>query len=104
MLVIDDDMGVFFNADFCADWVRLVGVDCPAVQFPAIHGVQDVEALQGYALSADHELCYVTASVDLKEGQQLQELGNATIWRVRRDPQRTDDGMTSTVLIGKAPD
>lgn len=104
MLAVDDDMGVFFNADFASTWVRLVGVDCAAVQFPAIHGVQDVEALQGYALGADHELSYITNDVDLQEGQQLQEVGATTVWRVRSDPQRTADGMTSLVQISKVSD
>ncbi len=103
MIVVDDDMHVFFNADFASDWVRLAGAGCVAVQFAAIAGVQDVEGLQGYALEGDHELSYITTAVDLQEGQQLQELGKAAIWRVRRDPQRTADGMTSLVQIGKVP-
>ncbi len=103
MPAVDDDMGVFFNTDFASTWTRLVGVDYAAVQFPAIHGVQDVEALQGYALGADHELSYITGDVDLQEGQQLQELGTSTIWRVRRDPQRAADGMTSLVQLSKVP-
>ena len=103
-MLVDDDMTVFFNADFASTWTRLVGVGCASVQFLAIHGVQDVEALQGYALSADHELSYITADVDLAEGQLLQAQGNPTLWRVRSEPQRTVDGATSTVLIGKAPE
>lgn len=103
MLAVDDDMIVFFNADFASTWVRLAGVDCAAVQFPAIHGVQDVEALQGYGQSGDHELSYITADVDLREGQQLQEQGSTIVWRVRRDPQRSTDGVTSLVQLSRAP-
>jgi hypothetical protein len=103
MLVVDEDMHVFFNADFASDWVRLAGGGSTAKQFAAIAGVQDVEGLQGYALEGDHELSYVTADVDLAEGMQLQEVGKSAIWRVRRDPQRTADGLTSLVQIGKVP-
>lgn len=99
----DDDMTVFFNSDFASTWTRLVGVDCGSVQFPAIRGVQDVEALQGYALSADHELSYITGDVNLSAGQLLQEQGKPDLWRVRAEPLRTADGATSTVLIGLAP-
>lgn len=103
MLAVGDDMTVFFNADFASTWVRLVGAECETVQFPAIHGVQDVEALQSYALGAEHELSYITNDVDLREGQLLQEVGSPTLWRVRSAPQRTVDGVTSLVQIGKAP-
>lgn len=98
----DDDMTVFFNPDFAATWTRLAGVGHLSVEFPAIRGVQDVDALQGYALSADHELSYVTGDVDLHEGQLLQLVGDASTWRVRREPLRTGDGLTSTVQIGRA--
>jgi hypothetical protein len=101
--MIDDDMTVFFGTDFATTWTRLVGVDCSAVQFPAIHGVQDAEALQGYALNAQHELSYITGDVDLREGQVLQEQGKPALWRVRAEPLRTADGATSTVVIGLAP-
>lgn len=100
----DDDLGtVFFGPDFASTWTRLADAENAAVQFPAIRGVEDVEGLQGYALSADHELTYITGDVDLHEGQTLQQLGSAAIWRVRREPQRTVDGATSTVLIGASP-
>lgn len=104
MLAVADDMTVFFCADFASTWVRLVGADCAAVQFPAIHGVQDVEALQGYALSADDELSYITTAVDLHEGQLLREQGTTAVYRVRKEPVRAADGMTSTVLIGRVPE
>ena len=101
--MVDDDMSVFFNADFCATWTRLVGVDCAVVQFPAIRGVQDVEALQGYALNAETEITYITDDVELKEKQLLQEAGSATVWRVQGNPVRTGDGAISTARIGPAP-
>lgn len=100
----DDDMAVFFSADFCTTWTRLVGADSAVVQFAAIYGVQDVDALQGYALGAEHELCYATDDVDLCEGQLLQQQGQPAVWRVRKDPVRGADGLTSTVLLGKAPE
>lgn len=102
-MLVDDDMTVFFSTDFASTWVRLAGVGLAPVEFPAIMGVQDVEALQGYALSTDHELAYVTGDVNLSEGQLLQQLGKPATWRVRSDPQPTADGLTSTVLIGQAP-
>ena len=103
MPMVDDDPVVFFNADFVTHWTRLAGADVAAVSFPAIHGVQDAEGLQGYALTADSEITYITGDVDLHEGQLLTQSGSATTWRVRREPLRTGDGMTSTVLIGQAP-
>lgn len=102
-MLVDDDMTVFFNADFCATWTRLAGAVEAAVQFPAIRGVQDVDALQGYALNAEHELTYITADVDLQDQQLLQETGSATVWRVQGEPVRTVDGATSTARIGPAP-
>lgn len=102
-MLVDDDKGVFFSADFCATWTRLAGVDYASVQFPAIHGVQDVDALQGFAQGAEHELCYATDDVDLCEGQLLQQQGHSVVWRVRKDPVRGTDGLTSTVLLGMAP-
>lgn len=99
----DDDMTVFFNPDFASTWVRLAGVDCLEVEFPAIRGVEDVEGLQGYALSADHELSFITGDVNLHEGQTLQERGKPALWRVRREPLRISDGATSSVVIGASP-
>ena len=99
-MLVDDDMAVFFSPDFAAPWVRLAGVGVDAAQFPAILGVQDVEALQGYALGAEYELCYATGDVDLAEGQTLQETSKPQIWRVRQEPRRTNDGLTSSVFIG----
>lgn len=101
--MVGDDMTVFFNSDFASTWTRLLDVDCAEVPFAAIKGVQDVEGLQGYALSADHELSYITSDVDLREGQLLQEQGKPALWRVRAEPVRAGDGATSTVLIGLAP-
>ena len=108
MSLVDDDMSVFFSADFATSWTRLAGVDdhgdyVAAATFDAIQGVQDVEALQGYALSADTEITYPTEAVTLKEGQHLTQAGSATVWRVRREPQRSGDGATTTALIGLAP-
>lgn len=100
----DDDMRtVFFNPDFAATWTRLVDAENALVEFPAIKSVEDMEGLQGYTLSADHELTYITDDVNLHEGQLLQEVGKPALWRVRREPQRTGDGATSTVLIGASP-
>jgi hypothetical protein len=98
----DDDMTVFFNPDFASTWVRLAGADCAYVEFPAIRGEQDVEALQAYAQSTSTELAYITADVDLREGQQLQIKGTPQLWRVRQEPQLTVDGATSVVQVGKA--
>jgi hypothetical protein len=101
--MVDDDMAVFFGADFATTWTRLVGADCSLVPFPAIHGVQDVEAMQGYVLNAECEITYITGDVDLKDKQLLQQSGSATIWRVQGDPVRGGDGATSTARIGKVP-
>ena len=108
MPLVDDDMSVFFCPDFTTSWTRLAGVDDSgasygAATFAAIQGVQDVEALQGYALSADTEITYPADAVTLKSGQLLTQAGSATVWRVRRDPQRSGDGATTTALIGLAP-
>ena len=103
MLGDDDLHTVFFSPDFARIWVRLADAENAQVQFPAVHGVEDVEGLQGYALSADYELNYITSDVDLHEGQTLQQLGSGALWRVRREPQRSADGACSTVLIGASP-
>lgn len=100
----DDDLGtVFFSPEVAATWTRLADADNAVVQFPGILGVEDVEGLQGYTLSADYELTYITGDVDLHAGQTLQQAGKPALWRVRREPLRTGDGSTSTVLIGAAP-
>lgn len=96
----DDEMTVFFNPDFASTWTRLAGADCDAVEFPAIFSVQDAEALQGFALGAENELCYATGDVDLAEGQRLQQQGKPELWRVRQEPRRSQDGLTSTVALG----
>lgn len=100
---VDDDMTVFFNTDFTSTWTRLAGIGAAAVQFFAIRGVRDVDALQGYTFNAETEIMYITADVDLHDQQQLQEAGKATVWRVQGDPVRTIDGATSTARIGLAP-
>jgi len=103
MHLVDDDMSVFFNADFALIWTRLAGAGVAAVPFPAIRDVEDVDALQGYALNAQYDLSYITADVDLHDQQLLQEAGSATIWRVQGEPERTGDGATSIARIGHAP-
>lgn len=102
-MLVDDDMSVFFNPDFASEWTRLSGVGVAAVPFPAIRGVQDVEALQGFALNAETEITYITGDVDLRDQQLLQVAGSATVWRVQGEPVRTGDGATSTARIGLAP-
>lgn len=99
---VDDDMGVFMNADFCSTWTRFADVDCAQASFLAIYGVQDAAALQGYVLSADHQLTFSTADItDLHDGQTLQQQGDPAEWRVRGEPQRDNDGSTSTLSIGR---
>ena len=102
MALVEDDSGVFFNADFCTTWTRLAATGVAAVAFPAIYGVADESALQGYTLNADHALCYPSTSVDLQTGQTLQQAGSATLWRVRGEPLRSADGFTCTAAIGAA--
>lgn len=102
-MLADDDMTVFFGPDVASTWTRLAGVGHAVVQFPAIRGVQDVDALQGYALNAETDLHYITGDVDLHDKQLLQEAGSATVWRVQGEPMRTNDGATSTARIGHAP-
>ena len=103
MLGDDDLSAVFFGPDFAQSWTRLADGQNAPVQFAAIRGVEDVEGLQGYTLSADHELTYITSDVDLHEGQTLQLERSAALWRVRGEPKRAADGATSTVLIGASP-
>lgn len=102
-MLVDDDMSVFFGADFASTWTRQASTGVAAVTFPAIKGVEDVAALQGYALNAEYELSYITSSVDLHDKQLLQEAGSATVWRVQGEPVRAGDGATSNARIGHAP-
>ncbi len=94
-------MTVFFNADFCSTWVRQASPGVAEVEFPAMKGEQDVEALQGYALAAQTELSYITSDVDLHDQQTLLQVGSPTVWRVLAEPVRTADGLTSLARIGR---
>lgn len=100
MLAVGDDMTVFFNADFCSDWVRQASPGVAEVQFPAMKGEQDVEALQSYALVSQTDLSYITSDVDLHDQQILLQVGSPTLWRVIGEPVRTADGLTSLTRIG----
>ena len=103
MLAVSDDMTVFFNADFCSDWVRQASPGVAEVQFPAMLGELDAEALQGYTLNAQTELSYITSDVDLHDQQTLLQVGSTTLWRVLAEPVRTNDGATSLARIGRVP-
>lgn len=115
MPIGDDDLGVFYDADAlgtqCAR-VRPGEADAP---FVAITGANDVLALDGYAVSTEYGIKYPTADVDLDtddgvlvgcargaDGAAVLIAGAAqggTLYRVRAEPRRVNDGRESYALL-----
>lgn len=100
------DINVFFGAEFARMFTRRRTGE-PDVYFAGIFGVADAEALDSYAISAQHELHYPTAAVTLKKGDTLIDSGGqgwpaGTVWLVRETPMRVNDGAESSVLLSRS--
>lgn len=83
-----EDLSVFFDADDFAVPVIRQRSDAEDIGFDGILGSADVEAMQGNAMAAKHELLF--ASNDVVEGDTL--LIGGTPYRVLADPVRGNDG------------
>ena len=97
--MFDEDLSVFFDTDEFAIACVRQRAGQPDVPFSGILGVVDQDALQGYAVTAEHQLTYPTAAVQLAEGDTIAI--NAQMWRVRRDPTRVEDGSVSWALLSQ---
>lgn len=97
--MMTEDLDVFFDTgDFASACIRQ-RVGTPDLPFKAILGVVDQEALQGYAITAEHYLTYPTAAATLLEGDHIG-IGS-TLYKVRREPTRVEDGNVSHALLSK---
>ncbi len=97
-----DLQAVFYGPEFARDFT----LARTAAVFRGIFGVADQAALDGYAITAEFELRYPSASASLVDGDTLIDSGGdvvaaGTTWRVRGEPMRVNDGMESTVLLSR---
>lgn len=102
--MMTEDLGVFFDTDDFASVCTRQRAGTPDVPFNGIVGVVDQDALQGYAITAEHYLTYPTAAVALLEGDHISvtgPLGVSQLWKVRREPTRVEDGNVSHALLSK---
>lgn len=96
--MIGDDLTPFFvEGEFAVPVVRR-RASVPDVPFSGILTTTDEEALQGYAMTADHRLSYPTDSIDLTAGDEVVVNGEAYL--VRRT-DRVNDGMETEAVISK---
>lgn len=97
--MMTEDLDVFFDTDDFASACTRQRVGAPDWPFKGILGVVDQEALQGYAITAEHYLTYPTATVTLLEGDLISTSGQ--LYKVRREPTRVEDGNVSHALLSK---
>ena len=96
------DFDVVFD-EFARDFTHVQ----TGVVFRAIFGVADQEALDGYAITAEHEIHYPTQSISLSEGDEIEDSGGngvlpGMMWEVRSTPMRVNDGLESSVLLSRS--
>ena len=96
------DFDVFFD-EFARDFTHVE----TGVVFRAIFGVADQESLDGYAITAEHEIHYPTQSISLSEGDEIEDSGGngvlpGMMWEVRSTPMRVNDGLESSVLLSRS--
>lgn len=105
-LLADDIDSVFFGADFASTFARYRPL-AAAVEFAAIFGVADDEALEGRSLAVVRVL-RLPASVDLRADDivvAVQDIGAMGVsageqFRVLEMPVRVNDGMEMEALLG----
>lgn len=96
------DLAVFYGPEFAREFTHAP----TGVVFRAIFGAADQHALDGYAITAEFEIQYPSASVTLREGDQVLDSGGdgvpaGTVWQVRENPMRVNDGLESSVLLSR---
>lgn len=89
------DLAVFYGPEFAREFTHAP----TGVVFRAIFGVADQHALDGYAITAEFEIQYPSASVTLRDGDHVIDSG--TVWKVRENPMRINDGQESSVLLSR---
>ena len=97
------DLAVFYGPEFAREFTHAP----TGVVFPAIFGVADQEGLDGYTITAEHEINYPFASVQLNDGDLIVDSGSddvpaGTEWIVRGTPMRANDGRQCTVLLSRS--
>lgn len=96
--MIGEDLTPFYvEGEFAVPVVRR-RVSVPDATFTGILTTTDEEALQGYAMTADHRLSYPTGSIDLTAGDAV--VVNGVTYTVRRT-DRVNDGLETEAVISK---
>lgn len=96
--MIGEDLTPFFvEGEFAVPVLRR-RASVPDVAFSGILTTTDEEALQGYAITADHRLSYPTGSIDLASGDEV--VVNGETFLVRRT-DRVNDGLETEAVISK---
>lgn len=96
--MIGEDLSPFYvEGEFAVPVVRR-RASVPDVAFTGIVTTTDEDALQGYAITADHRLSYPTGSIDLASGDEV--VVNGETFLVRRT-DRVNDGLETEAVISK---
>lgn len=96
--MIGEDLTPFYvEGEFAVPVLRR-RASVPDVAFSGILTTTDEEALQGYAITADHRLSYPTGSIDLVSGDEV--VVNGETFLVRRT-DRVNDGLETEAVISK---
>lgn len=96
--MIGEDLTPFYvEGEFAVPVLRR-RASVPDVAFSGILTTTDEEALQGYAITADHRLSYPTGSIDLASGDEVVVNGETFV--VRRT-DRVNDGLETEAVISK---
>lgn len=96
--MIGEDLTPFYvEGEFAVPVVRR-RASVPDVAFTGILTTTDEEALQGYAITADHRLSYPTGSIDVVSGDEVVVSG---VTYVVRSTDRVNDGLETEAVISK---